>query len=335
MVFIPCYHPLKALRLNNHLVDGKPKILFVKSYDNVEDCLSVEKLSIPCGQCLGCRLEYARQWAIRCYFEAKQYEHNYFVTLTYDDVHLPIVPHAKVDKSTGEVTSLNDVATLYPRDLQLFLKRLRTNQKRDYGNDNVRFFACGEYGPQTNRPHYHLILFNCPLYDLKFEKNENGFTYYRSPFIEKTWGKGFVIVTDFSYSTAGYVARYMLKKHKGLDSSYYEENGLYPEFTRCSRKPGIGREYYELNKNNIYQTDEVFIPQKNGPPLKCKPPKYFDTIFELENPEQLEYTKCRRKETAMLNMEKQLAETDVDQKTYLEVKEGNKALSIRKLKRSV
>lgn len=334
---MPCYYPLIAIRTST-IVDGKRKIIFPKGSIGSDEYLAsigAERLAIPCGQCLGCRLEYSRQWAIRCYFEAKQYEHNYFVTLTYDDAHLPIAPHAKVDKSTGEVTDLKDVATLSPRDLQLFLKRLRTNSKREFGHEGIRFFACGEYGPQTNRPHYHLILFNCPLNCLQFEKRENGYMYYRSPFLEKTWGKGFVIVTDFSFATAGYVARYMLKKHKGLDRDYYEQNGLYPEFTRCSRKPGIGREYYELNKDNIYQTDEVFLPQKDGPPLKCKPPKYFDALFALENPEVMEYTKSQRKETALNNMALQMQHTDLDQEEYLSVKEGSKLLSIRKLKRSV
>lgn len=258
-----------------------------------------------------------------------------FVTLTYDDLHLPLNDHVKVDEDTGEVVSSEVVATLAPRDLQLFMKQLRVNHKRKYDCENVRFFACGEYGPKNMRPHYHLILFNCPLFDLKLEKVENGYTYYRSPYIEKLWGKGFVLITDFSYNTAGYVARYMLKKHKGRDAFFYEDRGIFPEFVRCSRRPGIGRDYFELNKDKIYQTDEVFIPQRNSSPIRSKPPKYYDNIFGLENPEDLEYIKYRRKETALNSMDKVLDHTDLTSDEYLSVKEQNKACAIRKLKRSV
>lgn len=334
---MPCYHPLKAYR-SNAVVEDKRKIVFVKEHNiSEEDCAKYgyEPLKIPCGQCLGCRLEYSRQWAMRCYFEAKQYDHNYFVTLTYDNDHLPVTDHVQFDKDTGEVVSSEVVSTLVPRDLQLFLKRLRTTVDREYGHQGIRFFACGEYGPQNMRPHYHLILFNLPLYDLKLLKIENGNAYYRSALLERIWNKGYIVVTEFSFSTAGYVARYMLKKHKGFDADFYEKRGLYPEFTRCSRRPGIGREYYELNKDSMYQFDEVFIPQRGAPPLKCKPPKYFDTLFGIENPEDMEYTKERRKDIAISRFDRELSQTDLQEDAYLSGKESNKLLSIRKLKRSV
>lgn len=332
-----CYHPLNAYRTST-IVDGKRKIVFAPDKNLSDEYLKsigAEKLAIPCGQCVGCRLEYSRQWAMRCFFEAKKYKYNYFVTLTYNDEHLPIVPHAKVDPDTGEVISIEDVATLDPVELQKFIKRLRRYAKREFGADNIRFFACGEYGSLNMRPHYHLILFNVNLPDLKLEKVENGFSYYRSPFIEKCWKRGFCIVSDFSFSTAAYVARYMLKKHKGLDRDYYSDRGLYPEFTRCSRRPGIGWDYYDSNKDAIYRYDEVFIPRPDEAPLQLKPPKYYDRLFELENPALLEYNKGVRKNTAINSMDLQLLETDLSEQEYLATKEQSKLLSIRKLKRSV
>ena len=182
-----CYHPLTAYgkvdTYTGKMKIGFPNDMFPASWYEER---GAEKLKLPCGNCVGCRLEYSRQWAIRCFFEAKQWKHNYFVTLTYNDENVPIRQHAKVDKDTGEVMSLHDVMTLKPTDFTLFVKRLRTNMQRLSGHQGIRFFGCGEYGPLNMRPHYHLILFNCPLDDLKVDKVENGYVYYRSAFLEKS-----------------------------------------------------------------------------------------------------------------------------------------------------
>lgn len=344
-----CYHPLDAFGIPNP-VTGKMKIVFPKvgykepSQEHLENT-GIKKLKIPCGNCLGCRLEYSRQWAIRCFFEATQWPHNYFVTLTYNDAFIPLVPHCKIDKETGEVIEERMVMTLVPDHMSAFLKRLRRNFQYDYCHVGVRFFGCGEYGPLNMRPHYHLILFNCPLDDLIKERQVDGYVYYRSPFIEKAWSVktengdraqiGYVSVTDFSFETAAYVARYMLKKHKGKDSSYYEENGLYPEFTRCSRRPGLAYQYFAEHKDEIYEFDQVFITNGKGTPLKCHPPKYYDRLFDIDNPDEMSIIKDRRKAVAERSMDKQLSATDLQEQQYLEVKENNKALSIKSLKRSL
>jgi len=336
VIFIPCYHPLKAVRTNN-LVDGKKKIIFWKP--GMDEQLVIndgcEILKIPCGQCVGCRLEYSRQWAVRCCLEAKQYKHNYFVTLTYDNEFVPLREHVKVNVDTGEVEDIETVMTLLPDDLKGFMKRLRTNMQRESDHIGIRFFACGEYGPKNMRPHYHLILFNCPLPDLVFERYSDGYTYYRSPLLEKTWKKGFVLVTDFSFETAAYVARYMLKKHKGKDSGFYAERGIEPEFTRCSRKPGLARAYLDENADFIYNYDQVIITNGKGVPIRCKPPKYFDRIFDELSHTALEDLKAGRKETAIHSMQNELSKTDLCEEEYLTVKENNKMLSISSLKREL
>lgn len=333
---MPCYHPLTAYGIKNPET-GKNKIVFLKKEPDPAHLKSIgaEKLSLPCGQCVGCRLEYSRQWAVRCALEAKQWQHNYFVTLTYDDLNVPLREHCKVDKLTGEVTDLNTVMTLLPDHLKAFLKRLRTNAERQYEFQGIRFFACGEYGPLNMRPHYHLILFNCPLPDLVLEKYVNGYAYYRSAFLEKTWKKGFVLVTDFSFETAAYVARYMLKKHKGKDACFYEEQGIEPEFTRCSRKPGIARQYLDENEDFIYNYDQVIVTNGKGSPIRCKPPKYYDRVFDIDHTEQLQDIKEKRKFTAMMNTDIQLSHTDLQEPEYLLVKESNKMLSIKSLERSL
>lgn len=331
-----CYHPLTAYALPNANT-GKKNIVFLKKEPSSEHVASIgaEKIKLPCGQCVGCRLEYSRQWAVRCCLEAKQHKHNYFVTLTYDDLNVPLREHYKVDKDTGEVKDPEMVMTLLPTDLQAFLKRLRTNMEREADHIGIRFFACGEYGPKNMRPHYHLILFNCPLPDLIFEKFANGYTYYRSPLLEKTWKKGFVLVTDFSYETAAYVARYMLKKHKGKDADFYEKCGIEPEFTRCSRRPGLARSYLDENADFIYNYDQVIITNGKGTPIRCKPPKYFDRVFDELSPGALDDLKAHRQETAICSLENSLMNTDLDEAAYLQVKENNKMLSITSLKREL
>lgn len=137
---MPCYHPLTAYGIKNPET-GKNKIVFLKKEPDPAHlkAIGAEKLSLPCGQCVGCRLEYSRQWAVRCALEAKQWQHNYFVTLTYDDFNVPLREHCKVDKFTGEVTDLNNVMTLLPDHLKAFLKRLRTNAERQLDHQGIRF----------------------------------------------------------------------------------------------------------------------------------------------------------------------------------------------------
>ena len=116
-----CYHPIEAWR-----VHGDTKLRFV--FNNSLDVK--EHLYVPCGQCVGCRLERSRQWAIRCVHEAQMHRSNCFITLTYSPDFLP------------------DPPSLNLRDFQLFMKRLR----KRFG-DGIRFFHCGEYGEQCGRPH--------------------------------------------------------------------------------------------------------------------------------------------------------------------------------------
>lgn len=340
---MPCYHPLKAYR-SEIFVDGKPKILFLKKGCDFTPLHKEEnRLLIPCGNCLGCRLEYSRQWAVRCALEAQQYEHNYFLTLTYDDKYLPLNKVMKIDEETGEV-DFSIKSTLVKRHLQLFMKRLRKHIQQKYNRTGVRFFASGEYGSKNGRAHFHVILFNCPL-ELEFHHNTDGYTYYISPDISKCWitgeddpvqglEMGFHLVTDFSFKTAAYVARYMLKKHKGLDRGYYEENGIAPEFTVCSRRPGIGRAYFDSNVDTIYRFDAITIPQLDKS-LTCKPPKYYDRILKDRYPEIMEQIKGIRSDWMDIENEKVMMCTDLDEDAYRVVCEENKSLSVKNLVRNL
>lgn len=279
-----CYSPLTGVWLGDFTKNGKKNYKVISTL-NAELAIkerAKEVIPIPCGQCLGCRLDYSKIWAVRCILESSYYKDNYFLTLTYDDAHLP---------KNG---------SLVKRDLQLFIKRLRKYIYTYTGLTGVRFFACGEYGDKSMRPHYHIILFNCPLSDLKLLKrtllNNNLFI---SPVIAKLWPFGLHTVGAVTYETCAYTARYVLKKHKGLDKNWYESKNLIPEFVVMSRRPGIGEKYYLDHKDEIYSTDELIV-KCSDKVISIKPVQYYDKKFDLENPELLAALKDVRKRKAEL-----------------------------------
>ena len=136
---MPCYSPLIAWRAKHINPSGKTSLVF-----NQRDAAQPDDpVQLPCGQCIGCRLEKSRQWAMRIAHESSLYDQNCFLTLTFSDEHLP--QNLSVSK----------------RDLQLFMKRLR----KHFAPRKIRFFQCGEYGELNMRPHYHSILFNVDFPD--------------------------------------------------------------------------------------------------------------------------------------------------------------------------
>ena len=222
-----------------------------------------EALSIPCGKCIGCRLERSRQWALRCLHESRMHEDNCFVTLTFDDAHLP------VDMSIRK------------RDMQLFMKRLRNR----FGS-GIRFFGCGEYGSISLRPHYHLILFGFDFKDkVLYKQTRLGHYLYTSAELSKLWtdpngvSLGFAILGDVSFDSAGYVARYCMKKvsgdHAAAHYQYVSPSGEIfqrePEFCLMSRRPGLGKAWYDKYKSDVFPSDWLVVNGK-----KCKPPRYYD-----------------------------------------------------------
>lgn len=241
----------------------------------------IEYTYVACGQCTECRLEKSRQWAMRITMESKLYpeDTNWFVTLTYDENNLP------------------DNASLRKSDLQEFLKRLRRHYEYHYQHQGIRFYAVGEYGTESGRPHYHIALFNTPIDFRKLKmhgKNEIGQPYFECKELSEIWGKGIVTIGMLSYESAGYIARYVMKKQTGkLEKFNYDMLGIIPEFSLMSRKPGIGERYYEQNKDKIYANDTVYIPKKGGS-ISSKPPKYFDKLYEREEPEAMEFVKSQR-----------------------------------------
>ncbi len=266
-----CYYPLKGYRSRTLTKNGKRSIVFNRNHGFTD--LPVK---VPCGQCTGCRLERSRQWAIRCTHEASLHENNCFITLTYDDEHLPY-------NGSLDVTHF-----------QKFMKRLR----KKYAPKTIRFYHCGEYGSQFGRPHYHACLFGHDFEDKYLWKESNGVPLYRSSQLENLWTFGHSSVGTVTFESAAYVARYIMKKVTGDDAQdhyqHLDENGEFhdrlPEYTTMSRRPGIGKDWFEKFSKDVYPEDFIVLNNK-----KMRPPKYYDGLYEVKEPNEYQSIKRRRK----------------------------------------
>lgn len=188
-----------------------------------------------CGQCMPCRYNRRRIWTHRMMLEAACHEENCFVTLTYAVENLSYMSPEGV-LSRG-VPPLNGLPSLAPVDLRNWLKRLRGV----IAPIKVRYYAVGEYGDQTERPHYHIALFGYPT--CRFGKTRTD----RSPccdvceLMRTTWNMGHVFVGELSVESAQYICGYVTKKMTSKNDSRL--GGRYPEFCRMSLKPGIGGDF--------------------------------------------------------------------------------------------
>ena len=184
---MPCYSPLLGFksRLNGGLTFRRHES-------------AGEKMTVACGGCLGCRLDRSREWAARIIHESKRHTENCFITLTYDEDRVPrLWPDGP--------------GTLLKSDFQKFLKKLR---KRVYP-EKLRYYMCGEYGEENERPHYHACIFGYDPEDKKVFAEGTDYNVYTSDFLSDVWGHGFVTVGELTYQSAAYCARYVLKKVTG------------------------------------------------------------------------------------------------------------------------
>lgn len=306
-----CYSPLNAYKKKTNK-DGKLVVTFRRN-----ESLRGERINLPCGQCVGCRLERSRQWAVRCMHEAQMHEKNCFITLTYEDKNLP--PKNSLDKT----------------HFQKFMKRLR----KRYGS-GIRYYQCGEYGDIYLRPHYHALLFNHDFDDKKYFSVKNGNKTYTSDELNTLWSKGFAVIGDVTFESAAYVARYVMKKVYGKNSSKYYGDRI-PEYTTMSRGSrilrtgGIGKSYYEKFKSDIYPNDRVIV---RG--LSTRPPRFYDSLLEREDRALYMRLKIEREEKANVYVEdtlsngKRILVPETDSKRLL-VKEEVTKSKISVLKRNL
>lgn len=273
---------------------------FVKRYNEFQEKHGSKSRAqvIPCGNCWACNLNYSAQWATRIMKEVEKTENNWFITLTYDDEHLPIAEKMEYNGTIYE----NDGTwrgTLNPEDTHTFINSLRKHFERDLKHKGMKYYYCGEYGSETLRPHYHMILMNCPLdisqfYGTHVDKNFKA--HWKSHELEKYWKKGMIDICEVEWSCAAYVARYCMKKlQKEITKEQYAELGKLPEFVRMSRRPGIGTDYFNENFEKIYEHDEIIMRTVKGNIGSVKPPKAWDKKLEEINPELYEKIKESRR----------------------------------------
>lgn len=244
---MPCYGPLTAYRPAEGAIDKRLVFDKRKSHSGIG-------IKIPCGKCIGCKLEHSRQWALRCMHEKRMHSASAFLTLTYDNNHLP------------------KGGTLVKRDLQLFMKRVR----KQFGN-GVRFFACGEYGEKSGRPHYHVLLLNSDFMDKRPINSRSENQYYTSSLLSKLWTAGSHIIGAVDFDSAAYVARYCTKKITGPKAAAHY-NGREPEFLVMSRRPGIGTAYVQKYSSELYAHDNCII---NG--AESSLPRFYDNKYASLN----------------------------------------------------
>lgn len=289
-------------------------IELINNYNSLHGIDDMYEL-IPCNHCYACNLNYSAEWASRVMLESLYHENAWWITLTYDEEHLPIYEEFQVEVKTtytdGTVktsveTYTNDGTwngTLEPDHVTQFIDTIRHHYRKK-GYKNISYFYCGEYGSQTARPHYHLILFGVPFDPLKFyDTHVDGKFFkehWKSKELDHFWKYGIHEITNLEWSNAAYTTRYCMKKlcEEPKSERIYASQGKIPEFVRMSK--GIGFRYYEDNKDEIYKTDSLAMKTVKGNTGSIKPPRAFDRKLEKDNPELLKTIKDKRKKCAKI-----------------------------------
>ncbi|WNK14068.1 MAG: replication initiator protein [Microvirus sp.] len=260
-----CFNPISAT-LGKEKPNGKKTVVFLGAKDQRQD----NYIKLPCGKCIGCLRNRAREWGIRCVHESINHQQNSFLTLTYSPEHLP------------------PDGSIHVEHIQKFIKRLRKEAKLP-----LRYFLCGEYGSKLLRPHYHLLVFGYDFPDkLLHQTNGLGQKIYRSPTLERLWPFGFSTIGAVTNESAQYVARYTLKKVYGTNKKEHYGNRK-PEFVTMSRRPGIGFNWYQKNKNDVYPAGSLLFNQ-----VQQMPPRYYDALYQKDDPDSLENIKMVRVQKA-------------------------------------
>lgn len=281
-----CYNPYVAFKDYDSGLTEKGKFLyrlngkFDPAY--IDMYPKGDVIKVPCGKCLGCQLDRSRQWADRMYLEfLSSGKKAVFVTLTYDDLHVPLV----IDPETEAITGL----TLSKRDAQLFFKRLR----KEFPDKKIRYYECGEYGKKsTLRPHLHAIIFGLDIdedfpdhYQYFLKYNELGQPTWSSMRLFNIWKNGRVGISPVSYKTCAYVSRYCMKKAFDIEPPYKNAE---KEFNTMSRRPGLGAYYLGENEEKLLEVcdkSHIYFNDDQSS-YKASIPKYFLKKLQLKYPEE-------------------------------------------------
>jgi len=278
---MPCFHPITGYLARKTNDSGKRSIVF-----NQKDGYYDKSQLLPCGRCIGCRLERSRQWATRCVHETQLYENNCFITLTFREAS-PIATLTANGRYQRLKHKTDPTVSLHKHFIQLFWKRLR---KHVFGNQKgtLRYYHCAEYGDESKRPHHHAIIFNYDFPDKKYKSTKHGNNYFTSKTLETLWPHGNSIIGNATFESAAYVARYCTKKITGTPAKDHY-HGRLPEYATMSRRPGIGKGWLDKYVEDVYNNDFVVIRGH-----KCKVPKFYDRNYDLTNPKDYGNVKAER-----------------------------------------
>lgn len=235
--------------------------------------------------------------------EAKQHRQNVWLTLTYDDDHLPSKYYT--GRIHPETHKRIYGGTLHKPHMQRFYRDVRKaiakGEPQLIHDGILRYYYGGEYGDKYRRPHYHACLFGLDLRDKKFiTTTKDNFDLYESETIARLWPHGEHRLAELTWETAAYTARYLMKKITGqLQKQHYtvtdHDTGeiieLKPEFNDMSRRPGIGYKHYERYKKGVY------MEKRSGVRVRGRltaPPRYYDKLLQREDPEKYDRVKRQR-----------------------------------------
>lgn len=288
---MPCYRPLQAFQTSGGDI----------VFNELRRHRTMRALDLACGQCIGCRLERSRQWAVRCVHEAQLHENNSFITLTYGPGHLEAA------------------RSLCYRDFQLFMKKLRRSTP-----EKIRFYMCGEYGEKNKRAHFHALLFGHDFndkteiksaYQGKKLQQSHSFALptlqatppplYRSEKLTELWANGRAVIGAVTFESAAYVSRYIAKKMTGdaadrhyteLDLDTGEINTRTPEFSHMSLRPGIGKNWFDKFTTDAYPEGQIVVRGK-----QATTPKYYDKLFKKLDPAEFSEMQTNREYRKELN----------------------------------
>ncbi|AXH77994.1 MAG: replication initiator protein [Microviridae sp.] len=287
---MPCYRPLTAY-YNTQVGE----VVWSENHTHG----NARQISLPCGQCIGCKLQRANDWATRCSHEASLHTCNMFGTFTYAEEKLA-------------------TRSLCHRDWQLFAKKLRNALSRKWSANSIeisdslyytadmglrpipqlKYYMAGQYGSRTRRPHFHACLFGIDMSDKKYwYRNENGDAVYTSTTLDELWGNGFTSIGSVTYESAAYIARYIVDKKTGPNAGQYyqhiDEDGvitdLEPEYNRMSLSEGIGKRWLKKFQTDVYPHGNVITRGKAN-----KAPKFYDKIYKNKEPDKFDAMKAER-----------------------------------------
>lgn len=273
-----CYSPIKAYpSKERNPATGKRPMVFSGKDALIEGHLQ----TLPCGGCIGCRIDRAEAWAIRAHHEARMHQFEFgtgsaFLTLTFDREHLPASNSVSLAK------------------MQEFLKALRYRVKVP-----IRYLLCGEYGELRGRAHYHVLVFGYDFPDRRpWRKTRNGHQLFKSELLSLAWTEGEALVGNVSYQSARYVGSYVLKKRGGEDAeAHYTRQSpvdgewyrVEPEFASMSLKPGLGESWFRKFSGDVFPSDQCMV---DGHPKK--PPRYYEKLYGEEAMKPIKRERRRR-----------------------------------------